>query len=111
MGDGVQKKYAFILNGDTEQRHLSNVNHAIEALKSEDPSYEISVASTTPPAGPVAQFEKSDETGLKKIITGLASQIDDDDLLVVYVTGHGDKGKQNEGCVVLQDKSCYSLAF
>ncbi len=35
MGDGIQRKFAIILNGDVEPRHLENVDRAVAALKAE----------------------------------------------------------------------------
>jgi hypothetical protein len=108
MGDGVQKKYALIINGDTEPRHLENVDRAIHALRREE-KYQISVASTQRAHELIDHFATPDlHTGLEPLIQGLKSQLDDDDLLVVYVTGHGEKGTRGEGCVSLPD-GCFSL--
>ena len=108
MGDGVQNKFALILNGDTEARHLENVDRAINALRKEAP-YQISVASTSAPKDVHASFQPATEIGLRNLIDGLAHQMDDDDLLVFYTTGHGDVGNNGEGCVALP-QGCFSLA-
>jgi len=68
---------------------LSNVDRAIHALRGEDPAYTISVASPYAPSLPVDYQSAADATSLHKLIQGLAPKIDEDDLLVVYVTGHG----------------------
>lgn len=107
MGDGIQKKYALILNGDGETRHLGNVDRAIKALRAEG-SFDISVASPKQPASAADHFEAPDREGLAKLLDGMKSQMDDDDLLVVYFTGHGEAGTAGEGCVSLP-KECLSL--
>lgn len=108
MGDGIQKKYALIVNGDTEARHLGNVDRAVKALRAEG-SYDISVASPKTPGGAVEHFEAPNREGLEKLLSGMKSQMDDDDLLVVYFTGHGDSGAKGEGCVALPTE-CLSLS-
>ncbi|MCC7343706.1 MAG: HEAT repeat domain-containing protein [Deltaproteobacteria bacterium] len=108
MGDGIQKKYALIVNGDTEARHLGNVDRAVKALRTEG-SYDISVASPKAPGGAVEHFEAPSREGLEKLLSGMKAQMDDDDLLVVYFTGHGDSGAKGEGCVALPTE-CLSLS-
>lgn len=115
MGDGIQKKYALIVNGDQEQRHLDNVDRAQKALLSEDPNYHISVASPKKPSKTPSSFTYTDlksaqknRNSLNKLIKGIKSKMDDDDLFVLYVTGHGNKGKKGEGCIDLGN-TCYSL--
>lgn len=107
MGDGIQKKYALIVNGDTEARHLGNVDRAVKALRAEG-AYDISVASPKAPGGAVEHFEAPNREGLEKLLSGMKAQMDDDDLLVVYFTGHGDSGAKGEGCVALPAE-CLSL--
>lgn len=106
MGDGIQKKFALIINGDTEARHLVNVDRAIKALRAEDPSFQVAVVSPKQPTESVNHYQPANQAALKKLIAGLKA--DDDDLFVLYVTGHGGKGKQVEGCAELADK-CYAL--
>ncbi len=108
MGDGIQKKYALIVNGDTEARHLGNVDRAVKALRTEG-SYDISVASPKAPGGAVEHFEAPSREVLEKLLSGMKAQMDDDDLLVVYFTGHGDSGAKGEGCVALPTE-CLSLS-
>lgn len=107
MGDGIQKKYALIVNGDGETRHLSNVDRAIRALSGEG-AYEISVASVRAPIPKVDHFAAASSEGLTQLLNGMKSQMDDDDLLVVYFTGHGNNGSKGEGCVSLPNE-CLSL--
>ena len=90
MGDGIQKKYALIVNGDTEPRHLGNVDRAVTALKKEG-RYHIAVASPERPASKVDEYTPPEKESLDQLIEGLALRTDDDDLVVVYVTGHGSR--------------------
>jgi len=101
MGDGIQNKYALIINGDTEPRHLQNVERAIQALRSEA-SYQIAVASPTKPQGAVEHFVPPDPKDLEFLIQGMKSRIDNDDLLVVYVTGYGGRGVKGTSGDILQ---------
>ncbi|HKY62992.1 MAG TPA: thioredoxin domain-containing protein, partial [bacterium] len=103
MGDGLVKKHAVILNGDVEARHTENVERAIRALRREG-DYRISVLSTQAPKARVDHYVAAEETKLEELISGLKSRIDDDDLLVVYATGHGQS--DGEGCIALPKKSC-----
>ncbi len=102
MGDGLVRRYAVILNGDTEPRHQENVDRAVRALRKEG-SYDISVASTKAPREKPDRFVAAEEAKIQELIAGLKGRMDDDDLLVVYVTGHGQS--EGEGCVGLS-KSC-----
>ncbi len=105
MGDGIQRKYALIINGDTEERHLENVDRAVRCLRAEDPRFNISVVSPDKPSESVDYYGNATTDELTKLLAGLHS--DDDDLLVVYLTGHGGKGSSLEGCADLKD-NCYS---
>lgn len=105
------RNVAIIINGDTEQRHLQNVDRAIAALKAEDASYEIAVASTQQPSQPqlVSHYKPADAAGIRQLVSELTPTLQGDDTLVIYVTGHGSLGDRDEGCVELNG-SCYSLA-
>jgi thiol-disulfide isomerase/thioredoxin len=103
MGDGLVKKYAVILNGDIEPRHQENVDRAIRALRREG-NYDISVVSTVAPKTRADHYLVAEEKALQELVSGLKLRIDDDDLLVVYVTGHGQA--EGDGCVGLPKKSC-----
>lgn len=108
MGDGVQRTYALIVNGDPdEERHFQNVDQAVKALKAEDPDYHIAVASSRKPSAPVAVYLPPNAKNLKTLIAGLREKTDDDDLFLVYVTGHGGPGDNKEGCADLPD-GCFS---
>jgi len=104
MTDGIQRKYALIINGDPQEaRHFENVERAIKSLRAEDPDYRISVASARKPSASVNEYVSPNSRNLRHIISGLKQKMDEDDLLVVYVTGHGNKGKNDEGCADLPE--------
>lgn len=101
MTDGIQKKYAIIINGDDADRHLANVDRAVASLKSAG-DYQINVVSPTHPKETDVNYLPATAQALDQVVEGLGS-MDDDDLLVVYVTGHGDEGEHSEGSIVLSD--------
>jgi thiol-disulfide isomerase/thioredoxin len=108
MGDGIQKSYAIVINGDTEDRHLGNVDRAVEALQTEGID-EVYVLSPQPPQGSVTGYATADSKSLQRVTKGLASYVDDDDYFIVYSTGHGGFDAQNRECTALTD-GCYPLA-
>src|SRR5215831_15037121 len=103
MGDGIQKKFAIIINGDGEARHLENVETAIRALRAEEKSvpYQISVASPQRPRQAVDRYIQPRSNHLPSLLDGLKNQMDEDDLLTIYVTGHGGKTKEGKECTAL----------
>ncbi|MBI4237254.1 MAG: hypothetical protein HY696_02400 [Deltaproteobacteria bacterium] len=89
------QKHAVIINGDTEGRHLENVERSIRTLKAQ--GYTVHVASPqrpTTPLGPDDHYAKADLKGIKTLLTGARAQLDDNDELVIYTTGHGDQKKE-----------------
>lgn len=108
MGDGIQNKYALIINGDINSdqadRHLANVDRAVEALQSADEDYKISVVSPNAPQKTAINYLPASAQSLEGVVQGLA-KMDDDDLFVVYVTGHGGEGEHGEGSVILPEES------
>lgn len=98
MGDGVQRKFAIIINGDTAPRHLANVERAIGTLRAEG-EYRIGVASARRPRAAVDQYVADDGAQIDRLISGIRS--DDDDLIVVYTTGHGNQNADGTGCTQL----------
>ena len=95
------KKYAFIINGDREERHRKNVSYAVIALKAqgfrEQNIYILGHSEDS--------YESSEAT--KKNIIRKAAEVTGklkpNDLLAVYVTGHG-----KENGFVVQDREILS---
>lgn len=100
MGDGIVRKYAIIINEDVEQRHLDNVSRAAKVLKSG--GYALHVASPEKPKVAVANHVKPTLAKVQKLIAGVKATIDDDDMLVIYNTGHGGNGEE----ICLSGGSC-----
>ncbi|MFH1874049.1 MAG: hypothetical protein ABH859_02560 [Pseudomonadota bacterium] len=94
MGDGQVTRFALIINGDTEDRHRENVDLAINVLNSDntDQDYQIFVASTheQQPEN-IDRFLAPTEANISILIQEIENQMDDDDELVIYITGHGDQ--------------------
>lgn len=87
MGDGIKVKYALVINPDTEDRHLGNVENSLGVL--EQQGYETYVVSTEKPQSKHDHYAKSDFTELGAAIDEIRSKIDDDDEVLIYTTGHG----------------------
>lgn len=126
MGDGIQRKYAVILNGDTEARHLQNVDRAVEFFAKEGYG-DIVALSPAEPQGQAASYSSAAEFSFTNIVSAfrkgpnlqygtatpgdlrrLLATInpDDDDLIAVYITGHGGEDAGGNSCAVMQDGSC-----
>ncbi len=98
MGDGIVKKYAVVINGDTEERHLKNAIRSSRVLKKD--GYETFIAN--PDSLIADNYVPSNSNSIRTLISGLREKIDDDDELVVYTTGHGDK-RNDVGILCLSD--------
>jgi len=100
VGDGIIRKHAIIINSDTEARHLANVKRAVKAFKRG--GYRIHAANPHRPKTGVYRHVIPTRSNVAKLIAGVRKQIDDDDQLVIYNTGHGDNGKEiclKDGCI------------
>lgn len=99
MGDGIVRRIAVILNGDTEERHLQNVDRASKLLG--EKGYDLYVASPKQPQGKTTLLAEPTQKGVEKILKDLEGKLDDDDELFIYTTGHG--GDEGGGCLGLKD--------
>ena len=107
MGDGITKRVAVIINGDPEKRHLGNVERAIARFQ-KDGFDEVHVVSTKAPSSSTLFTDISNgQQALNTVLDGLRSKLDDDDVLSVYITGHGDL-RNGSACVVTPNH-CISL--
>lgn len=86
MGSEV-RKYALILNGDFEMRHLTNVSRSLKTLK--EGGFETFVASPVKPEISYDHYITPTLAGIQTLVNGLQSKIDENDQLVIYTTGHG----------------------
>ncbi len=85
--------YALIINGDMEERHLQNVERAVEALRANSLDKDSIIVSS-------ANLRNATREKLEIIVSGMSGWLGPADGLIVYVTGHGTP----EG-FVLQDRS------
>lgn len=84
MGDGRVEKHAILINGDPKDvRHANNMQWARTALERDDPEFQF---HTLHPSD-FSESQDSARVLFQNLVAGI--QIDDDDVLVVYVTGHG----------------------
>ncbi len=90
MGDGTINKIAIIINGDSEARHLQNVDRSLHVLT--DMGYQTYVYSTETPKDQPFSLTLNDPEKFQNLLKGLPT--DDDDDVVVYVTGHGGQDKE-----------------
>ncbi|MBU4484615.1 hypothetical protein KKA47_04250 [bacterium] len=81
------KRYALIINGDTEERHKQNVERALAVFGGDD--YETYVASVARPRTQCDHYDSASLYGLKELVADLKTKIDSNDELVIYTTGHG----------------------
>ncbi len=98
MGDGKVRRHAILINTDTEERHIQNIGRAATALK--EGAYEVHALN--PQSLGNDRYQIPTRQDLDAIVQGL--QIDDDDQLVIYYTGHGlDSDAVDDGKRISQD--------
>lgn len=83
----INKKYAIIINGDTEPRHLANAELAAKRLK--ELGYDLYVANPLHPTTSVDQYVTATLPNLQALVQGLKGKINKGDDLVIFTTGHG----------------------
>lgn len=81
------RKIAIINNGDTEKRHLNNVEHSLAVLEKHD--YETFVISPRVPKHAHDHYVPANTSAAMKLVASIKS--DDNDEVVLYTTGHGDQ--------------------
>lgn len=97
-------KYAIIVNGDKEERHLQNVERSLAVL--ENQGFETYVATPSQPNTTFDHYARANMEGLKTLVNGLSARISDQDELVIYTTGHGKKDGE-DGNLCLEDGCNY----
>ena len=81
--------YALVVNGDDEPRHLQNVELALSVLEGE--GYVTFVASPRQPKGAAQLWQEGTLDGLSALVGQLRAELDEQDDLLIYTTGHGDR--------------------
>ncbi|PIR19888.1 MAG: hypothetical protein COV45_07875 [Deltaproteobacteria bacterium CG11_big_fil_rev_8_21_14_0_20_47_16] len=100
MSDGVKRKIAIVINGDTAARHAKNVDRAVSQLNKK--GYQCFVASNEAPSSPTSMYRKATPQNIDQLIEAAKAQLDGDDELLIYTTGHGGKVDGQE-CIVVGD--------
>lgn len=94
------RRVLVVINGDTRPDHLANTRRTIARAK--EAGYEIHVLNPTELAGAQATFyAKPSQAQLMKLIAGLGT--DQNDQVVLHVTGHGAERAGHSGVVIGQD--------
>jgi hypothetical protein len=112
----AQEKYALLINSDTAVRHLDNMHLAYESLKNMGFREENIIVLKCSP------FLKYDDpfpyhisasalkSNLIKVWMYYEKEIDEDDLLLVYVTGHGYR-KDMKSWFLMEEKNVSSEEY
>lgn len=109
MKDGIQRKFALLINDDPGVfnpkepeglRHPHNMEDSAQAFH--DAGFdEIIALNPKGLQGPVTIFYKPTLPNLDRVLEHIRAQSDDDDVISVYVTGHGAEGKDGEGALLV----------
>lgn len=102
--DSENKKYALIINTDTESRHLENTEASVRELKAQ--GYETFVINPFALSDADHSY-KTDHHTIKRVIKGMNRLIDANDELVIYSTGHGSGNKKADKFFESLDKLSY----
>lgn len=109
----VSVPLAVIINPDTREdsfkKHAENVDRAIEALKAENPDYEIYVMSARKPKAKVAAYYNVSSNNLDRLLDGAEGQSTEDQHVVFYVTGHGTISPKGETALSLGGSDYYAV--
>lgn len=105
-----RKKYAVVLNGDASKLHQGNVTEAYESLKHLG-FYEENIFLLTSDYGREddgkAITAKATEANLRRVFDYLDDAVDNNDLVLLYTTGHGRK-QNNQSTVLLADAELFA---
>lgn len=101
-GDGVERRYALIINGDDALRHLRNVDGYRRLLHER---YQVRYADMRVLCSSSCDWRYHDASreGFRSALADLRRRLDGDDTLFVYTTGHGDKDPREGARLTLQD--------
>ena len=104
MGDGVVRKVAIVFNADIkDEKHIDNARDAVRLFKQHD--YEVALLNPKKIKGiSVDHYASATKESLDLIVNGTIEggeatgglKTDDDDLVVIYFTGHGNGKSNNE---------------
>lgn len=100
MGDGKINKYAVILNGSAETLALQEIRRVSGFF--EKNGYDMFVASPEDRLFNNTYYFEPTSAGMVKLAGRVLSLVDDDDEVVIYGGGHGDKS--DGGCLKMKDR-------
>jgi hypothetical protein len=113
---GFKGKYALLINSDTSSQHTSNMHLAYETLtRLGFKEQNIIVLKCTPflkykDSYPYYFTSSALRSNLDKVFRYYRLQLNENDILLVYVTGHGYR-KDYESWFLLEDKSISSSEY
>lgn len=119
--DGMQRKVVLVINGDDQSTsraaHENNVNRALHLLLNSG-FVEMYLALPTDhklqPGRSVIHRDKATRDGIDRLIDMLSQRLDEDDELVVYMTGHGGEStnsqNRHEAGIVLLNHETYAFS-
>lgn len=119
--DGMQRKVVLVINGDDQSTsraaHQNNVNRALHLLLNSG-FVEMYLALPTDhklqPGRSVIHRDKATRDGIDRLIDMLSQRLDEDDELVVYMTGHGGEStnsqNRHEAGIVLLNHETYAFS-
>jgi hypothetical protein len=109
MRSASRELYAVLVNGDTSALHNGNVERAYEVLRTlgvpDSNLYVLSNSNPRPNArqtGPALVTARATTNNVANVLAYIAGEIDDNDCLLVYTTGHGVR-QAGQSAVVLND--------
>jgi len=106
MRDGVVRHFLLDVNGDDEEKHLANVERNLAVMEDPAVNFETFVISPERPEAEYDHYATPTLENVDRFVQEIRNRIDDDDELVIYVTGHGDR-RDNRGSICLGD-DCYT---
>lgn len=101
-----RKRYAVVINGDTSRLHQGNVTEAYQSLKHlgfEDENIFLLTSNYPRDDDGKSITSKGTEKGLRRVFDYLNNVVDDNDLVLIYTTGHGGTEK-GQSTLYLDDK-------
>jgi|GEM_PF-78228 len=103
---GYKTLKLLVINGDSEKRHLKNVERAVKTLVSLGMSEKDAFVVGQSSLKVTNTFENS-IAGVKKAFSAVKKGLTSDTLVVLYTTGHGEQ-KKGKACLVLK-KECLKV--
>jgi len=101
-----RRKYAIVINGDTSKLHQGNVTEAYESLRElgfKDENIFLLTSNYPREDDSKSVTAKATEANLRRVFDYLDDAVDNNDLILVYTTGHGGT-KEGQSTLALADE-------